>query len=302
MWNNFLNRPGMKKTDDDDDDEDDFRGWCWQAAIYSKTDNTLRCGGVLIADKFILTTASCMTFTKGDSITNYYVRLGGTDARKRDEKHAVNVDLSFFTLHPDFNVTNFGNNIAIVGLTTPITCNNKYICSICLPSAFMMNFSNFTGSFHNTWIRDDIQQCVATGWGRRTPGGGNSPFLKEMGYLPIYNNDTFCSHEIRTTHGFKYSYPENSFCAIAQPNMQGKVLPACQGDNGGPLACMFEGRYYLTGLISNPHRCETVKNTNIVAKVLQPNQKTPTIHLQVDFFTDIAQFVPWIYKIIYGTF
>ncbi|OWA50339.1 hypothetical protein BV898_14860 [Hypsibius exemplaris] len=304
MWNNFLNRPSaaIKKGDDDDDDEDDHRGWCWQVAILSKLDGSLRCGGALIGERYILTTATCASFT-GGVFTNYGVRLGGKDLRKGNEKHAIDLDIGTIFIHPGFNSTTYSNNIAIIELKSAVACNNHYICSICLPTVNMMGFPEFPfGSAHQWWIKPDVYQCLATGWGRKTTGPSSyTPFLKEMIYAPVFNNETYCSGQYFTEGGNGGSvYGNGTFCAVPQPTYQGTIVPICQGDNGGPLACFYQGSYYLTGLSWGGNKCDHTRKSDIVAKVLQPNHKTEFVGAPVDFFTDVVKYIPWISGIISG--
>ena len=106
-----------------------------------------------------------------DMYSNYGVRLGATDLRKGDEKHAVTLDIGEVFIHPQYNATTFGNNIAVIELKSAVQCNNKYICTVCLPSVNLMGFPNFTlGMAHQQWIKDDVYQCLATGWGRKATG------------------------------------------------------------------------------------------------------------------------------------
>ncbi|XP_055334773.1 enteropeptidase-like isoform X2 [Paramacrobiotus metropolitanus] len=311
MWNNGLNflyknKETKKGDDDDDDDEDDYRGWCWQAAIMNKMGTgNVRCGGALIGERYVLTTAACANFTTG-TFADYKIRFGATDIRKAQETNAVDYDIANVYMHPDYDTDTLDNNIAIMELQTPVTCNGKYICTICLPSPFIMYFSNFSmGDNHEQWIRDDVRQCVATGWGRRTSTGPQA-YIKEMPYIPIYNNDTMCETNIRNMKGVPttYTLPNNSFCAAPQPTTRGKMFSTCQGDAGGPLACWYGGRFYLTGLLSsfNTQRCDTGKTGTMVSKMLQPNRGMDTQSLVLDVFTDIAQFIPWINRIMYGFF
>lgn len=64
--------------------------------------------------------------------------------------------------------------------------------------------------------------------------GTNVSFLKEMPYLPVYRNSSFCESNMRNMKGVQpdYTLPNNSFCAASQPFKQGKTIPACHGDAG----------------------------------------------------------------------
>ena len=67
------------------------------------------------------------------------------------------------------------------------------------------------------------------------------------------------------------------------------------------MLCLYEGKYFLTGVLWSENVCnEHGSEGSIVAKVLQPNRKgkaQPTE--QAAMFTDIAKFLPYIYGVIY---
>lgn len=103
---------------------------------------------------------------------DYKIRLGGTDLRKVSEKHAVDHDIAAIHIYPSYNPANFDHNIALVELHSNVVCDGKYTCTLCLPSPFIMNFGNLSMSVeHQQWIRDDVTQCVVTGWGPKGTGG-----------------------------------------------------------------------------------------------------------------------------------
>lgn len=71
---------------------------------------------------------------------------------------------------------------------------------------------------------------------------------------------------------------------------------------GNPMACWYGGSFYLTGLLSdfNVQRCDSGKIGNIVAKILQPHKTEEARQLNLNVFTDVAQFIPWINKVVHG--
>ena len=76
--------------------------------------------------------------------------------------------------------------------------------------------------------------CCPTGIGL----GSYTPYLKEMLYAPIFNNQSYCEIQYFNANGAGDSnsggsvYGSGFVCAVPQPTYQGKVVPVCQGDNG----------------------------------------------------------------------
>ncbi|GAV05803.1 hypothetical protein RvY_15878 [Ramazzottius varieornatus] len=310
LWNNFLNRPQSTMRGDSgnptlDKNQDQEDGWCWQASIVSKVDGSIRCGAALVAEKYLITTASCVTLTS-DSFSRYGVRLGNNNI---EANNALDLDIAAVFIHPNFNMTTLDNNLGIVELLYAVPCDNSIVCTVCLPSAHLMvprGEAQMNSSLPERSIRDDINQCVALGWKRRTPGDEIGPLvtLKETNYSPIYQNKSLCESYVRKAKeqpGDYYSFPDRSFCALPQVDHRGKIWPVCREDNGSPLVCFFEGKYFLTGILWTENVCaEHDSGSNIVAKMLQPNRKGKSSPVQqASMFTDVARFIPYIHKTIF---
>ena len=87
------------------------------------------------------------------------------------------------------------------------------------------------------------KECYVTGWGRTHMSGPQSCSLREAKVRLISNEScNNVSSYNSTIHG-------RALCAGTQ-----KTGP-CQFDSGGPLACEYDGRWYLVGIVSWGHGC-----------------------------------------------
>ena len=153
-------------------------------------------------------------------------------------------------IHPHFNATTLDNNIGIIELKYAVPCDNQKVCAVCLPSAHLMN-----ATYRERTIRDDLNQCVALGWRRKTlgklffsllavvsctnnfiyfagNGSGTQLVLKETNYSPIYNNHSLCASYVRKNGDLVSSLPTRSFCGLPEANQRNRIYPVCQEDNG----------------------------------------------------------------------
>lgn len=214
--------------------------WPWMVSLrrFDGT-NVLNhfCGGALISQSEILTSAKCVFSLKPSDL----VAIVGA--------HYLNQTLTqeniYFVLgiysHPLFNSSNLtlGNNIAIITLTQAINLS-PLVSTICLPSS--------PDNFYDVYNK----VVVTTGWGSFNLNETVSNTLQQT-TLKIFNNDptSLCS---------LYSYDENSYCAIDSIKIRSSNI--CFYDQGGPLIFYFEGQWYLYGIasyfVSNEiNRCNT---------------------------------------------
>lgn len=110
----------------------------------TKTDNTRRyCGGTLIAPNFVLTAASCI-----ENATNIKVDVGIISFyNPTDTQYST-----LYRLHPNYNVQNGLNDIAIIKLDRNFTYRDN-VRSIMLPGYSQKN---------NSFV---YQQCYFSGFG-----------------------------------------------------------------------------------------------------------------------------------------
>ena len=130
-----------------------FGAYPWQTIIFFRN-YTYICGGALIADQFVLTTAHKIhQFSPYD----FRVRVGEWKVSSFDEPRPhADIDVSDIMIHPDFNPKNLKFNYALILLASPIPLE-YHIGTICLPPP---NFEYPPNT-----------RCFATGWGKDSFGG-----------------------------------------------------------------------------------------------------------------------------------
>ena len=99
--------------------------------------------------------------------------------------------------------------------------------------------------------------CFITGWGTKGWNKPPSNFLQEASIRLVSRDE--CNE--------KYSYngtvPPTALCA----GFKEGSIDACQKDSGGPLACEYDGRWYLLGVISWGKKCALPNKYGVYADV-----------------------------------
>ncbi|EFX82246.1 hypothetical protein DAPPUDRAFT_49162 [Daphnia pulex] len=195
----------------------------WQALIVVEIVNNNEdkmCGGSLINDQWILTAAHCLLLTSG-------VYLGVHNYAATDEINRKMYVANNYVVHPDSNVNNFSNDIALIKLSTTVTFS-QYIRPICLASSTEPDYIN--------------EPATVAGWGFTSDGNSSSaslsPVLRKV-TVPVISNSV-CSD----------TYPgmitEKIICTSGA-NRSGP----CKSDSGGPLIFKeSNGKWNQIGIVS----------------------------------------------------
>ena len=190
-----------------------------------------RCGGSLISDRHILTSASCVSYD-----IPYYVHLGDTIlGNDKDIDFNTTIMVTNKYLHPDYvNESPFNlNNIAILEMVEPVAMDQYgNIKPVCLPDQGA-DFSRFRADFTET-------TGIVTGWGY------NGRF--------VTNSSNSWLHEVQVTVVADVECDQISPSEICAGSMNINEAP-CVGDNGGPLvvrdANVNNNGLTLAGIIHN---------------------------------------------------
>ncbi|XP_054706614.1 uncharacterized protein LOC129216425 [Uloborus diversus] len=231
----FMGRVVNSKTSA----QTEFGEWPWQAAILKRSGAAFFfvCGGTLIDDQHVLTTAHCVTgFRNNDE--NLVVRLGEWDTRAATETYPhENFNVSQVLIHPDYRFRNYQNDIAILKLQTEVDFK-PHINMACLPR----EDDNFTN-----------QTCVVTGWGQDAFKNGSFTQVMKKVSLPVIGHRE-CQEKLRNTIlGPRFKLHSGFFCAGGKEGED-----SCTGDGGGPLVCLQEDNtYVLAGIVSWGLECGT---------------------------------------------
>ncbi|XP_060944046.1 granzyme B-like [Limanda limanda] len=173
------------------------------------------CGGILVRDDFVLTSAHCNEFDS--SQTMMMVVLGAHNISKK-EKSQQNLEVAKYLTHPEYN-GKWDYDIMLLKLKNKAKLN-KYVKPIGLPKKQKNPPPN--------------EACVVAGWGRTAVNGPASHVLretKEKIQFPkecknIWKGVFNPSHMICT----KFDKKKGGICQFS-------VAFSVQGDSGGPLIC-----------------------------------------------------------------
>ncbi|XP_058119562.1 uncharacterized protein LOC131284791 [Anopheles ziemanni] len=189
-----------------------------------------KCGGSLIAAKFVLTAAHCRV--DGDGIEADSVRLGDTNlATVEDDATAQQFKIVSFTIHEKFKKSRKYYDIALIELDREAKFTSA-VCPICL------------------WPLDNLNEhggsLRAVGFGSTTYDSGMSPTLQKVS-LNYFDFDS-CNNELPKDKRLRYGLTNDQFCTKT-PHKD-----ACLGDSGGPLQIDLSDVTrtvpYLTGVVS----------------------------------------------------
>ncbi|XP_066452939.1 hepatocyte growth factor-like protein isoform X2 [Eleutherodactylus coqui] len=217
----------------------------WTVSLRNRDGNHF-CGGSLVKEDWVVSTRQC--FSSCDADLSGYSAVVGTRYNKPnpDDPDKQSVPISQIMCGPS------DSSLVMLKLERPVTLNSR-VALICLPP--------------QRYIVPPDRNCEIAGFGD-TRGTGHETVLKVVSYTVISND------ECNTYSKNRKLAQDYEICTKAVPVTQG----ACEGDYGGPLACLTLDCWVLEGIIIPARGCG---KANVPA-----------------VFTRVSVYVDWITKVM----
>ncbi|XP_058529560.1 transmembrane protease serine 12 [Ochotona princeps] len=206
--------------------------WPWVVSLQIKYGriSAHTCGGTLVRDRWVITAAHC---TKDVRDPLKWRAVIGTNNIYRLKPHGKMMKVEAITVHPDFILETYVNDIALFHLKKAVKYSD-YIRPICLPFDVFQKL-------------DEETKCFISGWGRTQEEGNGTNMLQEAAVH--YISRQMCNS------GLSYGgiIPNSSFCAGDEEGN----FDTCRGDSGGPLMCYLPEykRFFMMGITSYGNGC-----------------------------------------------
>ncbi|XP_055329348.1 uncharacterized protein LOC129582009 [Paramacrobiotus metropolitanus] len=222
--------------------------FCWQAAIF--LGNEYLCGGALIDDIHVITSAHCIQrFQRDKTANNLRVIFGATDVKNVPVGGCAQAfGISSVKLHDAFNSKTLSNDIAVLRLSNSVPANNCS-CALCLPESW-------TGP-----LRID-STCLVTGYGLSSTTNPLSYGRLRSSQVQVINSTTGpvnCQMIMNDYSGMPIDYKldPSMFCTLSRDQNYANGLgvgDTCMRDGGSPLICALDAddpqRFTLTGIVT----------------------------------------------------
>ncbi|KAH8234319.1 hypothetical protein KR038_007691, partial [Drosophila bunnanda] len=209
----------------------------WQAMILRESSKTLLCGGAIIGDEFVLTSASCVN---GLPVNDIRIKAGEWELGSTNEPLPFQLTgAKTIDVHPSYDPTTNANDLAIIRLEKRLEFAT-HIQPICISDE----------------DPKPSEQCATSGWGKQA--------LSSKLDLSDRNRNKFiacCSRLIVHEEGAIMHVTDTSAQGRSDCNADGSSVcsatkfDACQFDVGSALACGSGSNVRLKGIFAGENSC-----------------------------------------------
>lgn len=176
------------------------------------------CGGTLINENYVLTSAFCIRTGGQDSrkiIAGIYDRRSSQELKERWQIR----DVAEIFIYPNWSSLTFKDDIALLRLAEPVKFN-EYVQPVCLPGPDPL----------------PISEAILIGWGRE-PTNGVIPLVLQQRVVDVIDDCNAKRPEVDDAKQLCFKDPT--------------LTPAiCRGDSGGPALRQYNGRWVVEGITS----------------------------------------------------
>ncbi|KAL8614040.1 hypothetical protein ACOMHN_023275 [Nucella lapillus] len=222
--------------------------WPWMVAIM--TGDLFRCGGSLIADRWVLTAGHCI-----DNLVHLPERLTIVSGHVNNDVSRLGQEtrVTEVVLHPE-NDYIYNSDIALLRLQTPVTLSAD-VRPVCLP-----------GRVHRQW--SDRLPCYVSGWGVTDIANRSSSSLKDLHSQKISSILHHAKVKLWTQEKCQAVYPSRLIPSMICAGYEQGEIDACKGDSGGPLVCRTSNASWTqVGVVSWGEGCGTKGKPGVYTRV-----------------------------------